>query len=109
MLLRRKPTSDERDFSDDHPTHVLEKCYDYPLPVFKWDYENKHRLPSTVIRYHTQLGPAEGKRFSDIAIDLNWDDVCNCIKAFAKEGNHQAMDALASIKPRRSLTPRRAS
>jgi hypothetical protein len=96
MILRRKPASDEREFSDRIETHVTEQTTEaYPRP-FRWDPINCKSLPGEFARFHFTLG--ERSKFSAVAVDVDWADICRCIELFACEGNATAIRLLPLIQ-----------
>jgi hypothetical protein len=107
MILRRKPSSDEREFSDIIDTHVAQKC-DGPFPAGGWDYMFEklpngrwgftNPKPRTSLAFNAQLGQEGGTRFSDVRIDIDWNDVVKCIERFADKGEKQAIRLLKLIR-----------
>lgn len=88
MILRRKPSSDDRNFDPDvHPFEESDMCTVHP---FRWSRERQKRLPADTVRFHFQWGDVGKQRFTDFAVDLTWDDVRKCISLFSREGNEEA-------------------
>jgi hypothetical protein len=89
MILRKKPYSDEREYED--YLHDRENC-EGPLPLMRWSNVRRNMLPSSkFVTFHTQLGREGGRRFSNVRIDVEWNDIVQCIEKFAECGNEQAV------------------
>jgi len=90
MIFRKKPNSDERDFSLDIDTHVYELCQG-PHPLWERGAVSKGR-----VRFTTQIG--QESRWADIQIEVDWGDIVRCIEMCAKNGLDQAIQLTELIK-----------
>lgn len=94
MIVRRKPASDERSFSDDIETHVYEPA------TGPWVLREGGHFRPGAVRYSFMLGSGhtniERPRFSDFAIDIDWTDILAMVEFLAEDAKYPPAVALLS-------------
>jgi hypothetical protein len=102
MIVRRKPSSDERDFRDDIDMHLRKDIGEGPAPIWEYHQGTGGRIVPNQVRYQFQMGSnwanTTRPRWADFAIDIEWTDTIAMVKFLAERAEYPPAALLPLIR-----------